>query len=139
MRKLSFLSISLAALVAAGPVQADRRVSVQSQGCGEIKSVIRAEGAVILRWVDPRSGQRRSDRYVANASHCKKGFFIKQDLIHIDAGVCGLKQCVDADQRERRRLVPNPGGDGSAQPSGQGQSSQGQSGQGQGTGGQGQP
>ena len=101
MRKILLVG-SVIAMSFASQAQAESRMNVRNEGCGEIKSAIRDDGAVLLRWTDPRSGQRRSDRFVSGAPFCKQGFFIKFETINTVSGVCSLKQCSDASRANER-------------------------------------
>ncbi len=119
--KKTLLLGSLLLLPLATQTEAETRLTVKSQSCGEVKSTIHDEGAVILRWTDPRTGRSHSDRFVAGAPYCDKGFFIRFELIDIAAGVCSLKQCTDASreaERQRQRRPPDGGQPGGGQPGG---------------------
>lgn len=70
-----------------------------SKSCGTLKSYIQNQGAVILRWTSPRTGNPIYNRYVRNASYCNVGQTTQSKFIPAaDTGKCRVFYCV---QRER--------------------------------------
>ena len=67
---VSALSLTLGLCVLASEAQAISRYNPTTMSCGEVKSTVRREGAVILRWTSPR-GLPLYNRYVANERFCR--------------------------------------------------------------------
>jgi hypothetical protein len=84
---------ALAFLLVTVEAHAISRYTSTSMSCASIKSVVRSEGAVILRWQSSQ-GNPRYDRYVANSSYCdvnKRA--VTAYVPSSDRNSCAVKNC----------------------------------------------
>ena len=90
-----FLAI-LITLIAFSPAGATSRYSALQLTCGEIKSIIRDEGAAIFRYPSPRrKGLTLYDRYVRNDSYCASHQSTEKVYIpSANAEQCLVQHCV---------------------------------------------
>ncbi len=65
-------TVLLGLLLAASQAHAISRYNSTSMSCADIGAVVRAEGAVVLRWKQPPDIQR-FDRFVAHTGFCSWG------------------------------------------------------------------
>lgn len=89
----------LAVLVAATPAAAISRYKAWTMSCGEAKSLIRAEGAVILRYRSARNPSLSLyDRYVRDSRFCPAGEQAQYTTIPTaDTAACPVRNCVQVD------------------------------------------
>lgn len=92
MSRLLAIVILLAAVM---PAQAVSRYSAMQLSCGEIKSIIRHEGAAIFRYPSPRrEGFTLYDRYVRNSSYCARHQSLEKVFIPSAGGErCLVQHC----------------------------------------------
>lgn len=76
------------------------RYNTTSLSCSSIKSKIRSQGAVILRWTS-KSGNPNYNRFVRNASFCNPGQTTTSKTVPSASGNCRVPYCVS-----RRALDP---------------------------------
>lgn len=62
--------LAACAVLLVGEAHAISRYTSTSMSCAQAQSVIRNEGAAILRWRSPTSGVQRYDRFVLNDDFC---------------------------------------------------------------------
>jgi hypothetical protein len=67
---ISAVCLGVGLAILASEAQAISRYNPTTMSCGEVKSVVRREGAVILRWTSPR-GMPLYDRYVSDERFCR--------------------------------------------------------------------
>jgi len=86
----------LMALIAFSSAGATSRHSALQLTCGEIKSIIREEGAAIFRYPSPRKkGLTLYDRYVRNDSYCASHQSTEKVYIpSANADQCLVQRCV---------------------------------------------
>jgi hypothetical protein len=77
--KRIFLASAL--LLAAFPAQAISRYNTQTMSCDRTQQTVAREGAVILRYTSPVTGNPRYDRYVANGSFCDGSHYAQQAYV----------------------------------------------------------
>lgn len=90
-----FLAVLLT-LTALTPAGATSRHSALQLTCGEIKSIIRNEGAAIFRYPSPRKKSLTLyDRYVRNVNHCAPHQSTEKVFIpSANADQCLVQRCV---------------------------------------------
>jgi hypothetical protein len=91
MKKVMLMAAGLALL--ASEAQAISRYNSTSMSCERVKAVVRAEGAVILRWRG-NSGVPRYGRFVANGRFCESG--TRAEISYVpssDRKSCPVREC----------------------------------------------
>jgi hypothetical protein len=90
------LAASGLSLVAA-EAQAISRYTSTSMSCGAVKSTVKSQGAVILRWTSSQ-GNPRHGRYVANTGYCDPGeIAVTAYVPSSDRKSCAVKTCKHCD------------------------------------------
>ncbi len=93
------MAIALAATLASTNAVAISTYISPSLTCSTIKSHIKNQGAVILRWTSPRTGNPIYNRYVRNANYCNVGQTTRPKYVPAsDTQKCRVFYCV---RRER--------------------------------------
>lgn len=90
------LVLAAAGLIALATVEAHaiNRYTSTSMSCAEVSSTIAREGAAIMRYTSPRTGNLLYDRYVANRSFCEPGQTTKRASIPTaDQQSCPVNRC----------------------------------------------
>ncbi|MBB6464340.1 hypothetical protein HNQ96_000187 [Aminobacter lissarensis] len=92
----------------AAEAQAVSRYVSTKMSCAQTQSVVRNQGAVILRWTSPTSGVPRYDRYVANDYFCSAGEEARRAYVPTaDARSCPVYNCKRIERDFfKRRLFP---------------------------------
>jgi len=91
MKKILIMAAGLALL--ASEAQAISRYNSTSMSCERVKAVVRAEGAVILRWRG-NSGIQRYGRFVANGRFCSSGERAETSYVpSSDRKSCAVREC----------------------------------------------
>jgi hypothetical protein len=100
-------AISCLALLAFSPFTAGfeahaiSRYTSTSMSCASIKSAIRSEDAVILRWKSSQ-GNPRYDRFVANSGYCDhRERAVPAYVPSSDQKSCAVKNCRRCDRDDR--------------------------------------
>lgn len=86
-----------------GEAQAISRYQTTRMSCAEVQSVLRQEGAAILRWQSRNTpGLPLYGRYVSDARFCQLGEVTEfQSVPTADVRGCTVKQCVRPDIERR--------------------------------------
>lgn len=84
--------------------QAISRVNTLDHTCGEVKQIVRQQGAAILRYPSKRVPDLvLYDRYVANRHFCVMGEITKRDFVPTgDQKSCLVLKCFRPDYDDRR-------------------------------------
>ena len=91
MKKILIMAAGLALL--ASEAQAISRYNSTSMSCERVKAVVRAEGAVILRWRG-NSGIQRYGRFVANGRFCSSSERAETSYVpSSDRKSCAVREC----------------------------------------------
>jgi hypothetical protein len=102
--KRQFLSFCLAAALVlptfviapmTEEAQAISRYTSTSMSCGAVKSVVKNEGAVILRW--SKNGHPIYGRYVASSAYCDQGARARPASVPSASGTCTVAKCKRCD------------------------------------------
>jgi hypothetical protein len=93
-----FLAVSLLlpALVIAPMMeeaQAISRYTSTSMSCPAVKSVVKNEGAVILRWTSGQTGNPRWARFVRSTAYCDPNERAVPASVPSASGSCTVKKC----------------------------------------------
>jgi hypothetical protein len=100
MRTLIATLSLLATIAPAGAAMsysAHSRYNSTAMTCAEIQQQIHSEGAVDLRFQNPKDAEPRFDRYVDGIRFCSKDEVIAQASVPAsDTKSCPVKTCVDA-------------------------------------------
>jgi hypothetical protein len=93
---MSRLLAILMAMIAFSSAGATSRYSAMQLTCGEIKTIIRNEGAAIFRYPSPRrKGFTLYDRYVRNEQYCSSHQSTEKVYIpSANADQCLVQRCV---------------------------------------------
>jgi hypothetical protein len=83
--------------------QAISRYTSTAMSCGSVKSVVRNEGAVILRW--SKSGQPMYGRFVASSGYCDPGERAVPASVPSAGGQCTVKKCKRCDFDRRKGML----------------------------------
>ena len=96
MKKI--IALAMLALTATS-ASAISRYSALQHSCGDIQSIIEAQGAAIFRYPSPRKdGLTLYDRYVRNDGFCASHQMTKRVLIpSSDTDRCPVRHCVTTD------------------------------------------
>ena len=73
--------------------QAISRYTSTSMNCSAVKSAVKNEGAVILRWTSPQTGNPRYARYVASSAYCDHNERAVPASVPSGSGTCTVKKC----------------------------------------------
>lgn len=85
--------IALALLLVSFEAQAISRYNSTSMSCERVRSVVRSEGAVILRWRG-NSGAQRYGRFVADGRFCESGTRAQTSFVpSADRRSCPVREC----------------------------------------------
>lgn len=96
------LMLALALTLVAAEAQAISRYNSQSMTCGEVQSVLRNEGAAIMRYRSARSGAPLYGRYVSTASQCDSGQHMEwRSIPTSDNPRCQVRECEHNDYTVR--------------------------------------
>lgn len=91
------MKIALAALclsLVATEAHAISTYNPTKMACATLKSTIRQEGAVFLRWTSPTVGVPRYGRYVRDSLFCRPGERAKSNLVPArDKKYCSVYEC----------------------------------------------
>lgn len=68
---VKILLVALCASLACSPAYAISTYNPTKIECEKLKDIVRAEGAVNLRWTSPNAGVPRYGRYVRDTSFCR--------------------------------------------------------------------
>ena len=94
-----FFALFTFLLVAASSAQAQGRPDARTMTCGEVRSLIKERGAVVIT-----TGRYTYKRFVAHRGFCLYSERIGHDWIETrDIAECRLRICVDPDKFKRRR------------------------------------
>lgn len=113
---LSFcLAISLVvSTLAVAPMteeaQAISRFTSTSMSCGAVQSVVRNQGAVILRWTSPQTGNPRWGRFVASSRYCDPNERAVRTSVPSAGGSCTVRRCQRCDFDRRLGRLHRPYG-----------------------------
>jgi len=93
MMKVVLAAVGLVAL--AGQAQAISRYQSMSMSCSEVKSAVRSEGAVILRWQSKTAANvPRYDRFVSDSTQCSPNEVAAWAYVPTqDSRACMVKKC----------------------------------------------
>ncbi len=90
-------TVLLGLLLAASQAHAISRYNSTSMSCADIGAVVRAEGAVVLRWKQPPDIQR-FDRFVAHTGFCSWGErAVRSSVPSADHRSCTVYNCKRCD------------------------------------------
>lgn len=84
------LMVATGVLVLSAQAHAINRYTSTSMSCAEVSSTISREGAAIMRYTSPRTGNLLYDRYVANRSFCDPG----QTTRRVSIPTAGQQSCL---------------------------------------------
>lgn len=110
--KTTHLAIALLGLTISDAA-AESRYQTMRMGCDEVRSVLRQEGAAILRWQSKRvSNLPLYGRYVSNRRYCKLDEVAEYATVPTsDRRACPVRKCVVREPLDRfgrgRILIPN--------------------------------
>jgi hypothetical protein len=91
---LRTLLIALCLWLVAAEAHAISSYNPTKMNCADVKSVIRKQGAVMLRWTSPTAGVPRYGRYVSGSAFCNIGERARQTLVPAkDKRSCGVSDC----------------------------------------------
>lgn len=83
-------STFLATTVPAGAIS---RISATTHTCGELRSIISRERAVIVTHPGTRSSGTLYDRYVSDSAYCSAGYVATDDWVPAKDRDCRLSNC----------------------------------------------
>jgi hypothetical protein len=90
----SLVLVTLSFLVAGvGPASAISRVSATGHTCGELRSMIARQGAVIITHPGSRGSGTLYDRYVNDSGYCDPSDVATEDYVPAKGGSCRLYNC----------------------------------------------
>ena len=94
--------VGIALSLASFEAQAISRYESTSMTCAAVKSTVRGEGAVILRWMSTKNpGLPRYSRYVRSSSYCDPGkVAVTAYVPSADTRSCRVKRCKRVDRDE---------------------------------------
>ena len=104
------LLLTLCLMLTAAEAQAISRYNSTALSCGEVKAIVRGEGAAIMRWTSTTNpGLQRYGRFVRNRQFCRASE--RAELSYIpsaDRQSCAVLECkpYSPDDDFRRRLFP---------------------------------
>lgn len=103
---MRYLLIAFAAIAWAGDAQAISRYQTMGMGCEDVQSVLREEGAAILRWRSQRTpGIPVYGRYVSDGRFCELGEVSTfASVPTCDNARCDVRKCIRPDNDHDRRL-----------------------------------
>lgn len=85
----------LAPTLVATDANAISRYTTTAMSCNAVKQAVKRDGAALLQWTSPRTGNRLYDRYVRNRSYCDVNEVAKRDFVPTsDRKSCGVRKCV---------------------------------------------
>ena len=83
-------------LALSAQAQAISRYTSTSMSCADVSSTISREGAAIMRYTSPRTGNPLYDRYVANRTFCEPGQTTERSSIPTsDRQNCPVNRCTE--------------------------------------------
>ena len=91
---MRILTAALATLVAVAPASAISRYNAATMSCAKARSIVRAEGAVILNYRATYANVPRYGRFVADDYFCESSYRAETTYIPTaDTGSCPLLEC----------------------------------------------
>ena len=92
MKRLLF---ALPILVVVGQAWAIARHDVDRMSCASVQAVLEGEGAAILRYRSPRTGNTLYDRYVRDGGQCRRNQTAERARVATaDDRSCPVRKCV---------------------------------------------
>lgn len=98
---VSFVLSTFAVAPMTTDAQAISRYTSTAMSCSAVKSAIRNEGAVILRWTSGQTGNPRYARFVASSTYCDHNERAVQASVPSASGSCTVKKCERCDFDKR--------------------------------------
>jgi hypothetical protein len=81
--------------------QAISRYTSTAMSCSAVKSVVRNEGAVILRWTSKQTGNPLWGRFVRSSPYCDPNEIAVPASVPSASGSCTVKKCKRCDFDDR--------------------------------------
>jgi hypothetical protein len=89
------VAIAICASMLASESFAISRYDTDNKSCGELRAIVRRDGAAILRWRSERTGIVLYERFVRNMKYCPAGQITDTSSVPAADGSCSLPKCVE--------------------------------------------
>jgi hypothetical protein len=96
------VALAVSLLLVAGEASAISRYDVDNMSCSKVKTILKSEGAAILRYRSKRSGAMLYDRYVQSRSACYGNETTEYASVPTADGSCSVRRCVQIDVSDSR-------------------------------------